>query len=121
MADSADEKEHPEPPAELGAAFQAILDPAAVVGPGITVTPGRTPDWRTPGIRRGGLGGVPADEWPESDDGENQLAPLPPRTLTVQRSGDDEVDAMLMLRALFDGVTPRSHRRLIDWLTDRYL
>jgi hypothetical protein len=111
-------RDDPEPD-PIGAAFERIRQ-GAPVGPGITFLDdtGRTVQaldhTGSPEPMR------PQDQLPPFRPPVREDPAAPLRTVQVRATGDDEVDAMLMLRAIMDQQPAGRHRRLLEYLADRY-
>lgn len=110
----------PQPePDPIGAAFERIRQ-GAQVGPGITFLDDGDPP---PAVRAPDHSGNPqlaAGDLPPFRPLIREDTSAPVRTVQVRATGDDEVDAMLMLRAVMDQQPVNRHRRLLEYLADRY-
>jgi len=103
----------------IGAAFERIRQ-GAPVGPGITFLEDTGPTVRARDHTGSPEPMRPQDRLPRPVEPAVEVNPDTQRVLTVQRTGDDEADAMLMLRAVMDGQPRSAQRRLLSWLADRY-
>lgn len=126
MSDGGQDEEDPVP---MGAAFEALRQPGIHISDAVNVDPDRLPppafvrrppvEPPRPGVPTMNLLGDPADLYPDGQPAQEVRPGM--KTLQVQSTGDDEIDAMLMLRAVFDGVDRAMHRRLLGYLADRYI
>jgi hypothetical protein len=128
-------RDDPEP--ELGAAFARLQQPGVFIADAVNADDERV---RPPALRVTDHTGSPEPMRPQDRLPPPPLDPLAAlagaeprpvepavevnpgtqRVLTVQRTGDDEADAMLMLRAVMEGQPRPAQRRLLGYLADRY-
>jgi hypothetical protein len=108
----------PDDAPQLGAAFRQLQQPGVRLVDAVNVPRDRLPS--------SAAVAAPADPLAEmirqSPQAELEADVRDPqmRRLAVQSTGDSEIDAMLMLKAVFDSVPSTSHRRLLGFLADRY-